>query len=605
MLRAGVKGRAINQVTNSMTRAKISIGEAHQRLTEVGSSFEMEEIAIDGVLRRAWLHGPKTMSELVERSCQFGDAPFLVLDDQRVSFAAFRRATQKLASYLEELGVTEGDRVAIAMRNLPEWPVAFFAATALGAIAVPLNAWWVGSELLFALEDSGAKVLVADGERLNRVAGSLEECPLLKQVIVCRQESRGSEVTLESIIGFPEQWYALPERSLPRTAVGPDDCATIFYTSGTTEKPKGVVASHRAALSNITGAAFGAARAALREGLAPPQPADDQPQAGTLVVAPFFHVTGCFAILCQALHGGNRLVLMRRFEPEPAMQLIEEERLSWVICVPTIAWQLAEHPRVRDYDLSTMVSLGYGGAAAAPELIGRLKSALPEAVPGHGWGMTETCGLATTHSGEDYRQRPTSCGAPVAVVDIRIMDPQGAKELPTGQVGELWVSGPNVAKGYWGRPQETAETFVDGWVRTGDLARIDGEGFLYIVDRVKDLVIRGGENIYCIEVENCLFEHAGVADAAVVGMPHRTLGEVPIAVVQTRGDAATERSLLAHCASKLAPFKVPVAFVVQQDALPRNASGKLRKQEIAQGPGVLSRMQEEQEYTPQVARRIP
>ena len=574
-----------------MTDAPPSIAHVHQQLTAAGSPFEVEDIVVDGIARRAWKHGPKTMGELLDRSCRFDDLPFLVHDERRVTFRGFRRATQALMQVLADCGVGPGDRVAIAMRNLPEWPVCFFAATALGAIAVPLNAWWVGSELAFGIQDSGAKVLLADAERFARLAELLGDCPMLEQVLTCGVPLETSARRLEDLIGSPGDWERLPEAPPSPGTVKPDDPATIFYTSGTTGKPKGVVASHRAALSNITGAAFAAARAALRNGTPPVEPAATPEQAGALVVVPFFHVTGCFAILCPALEAGNRLVLMHRFEAEPAMRLIQDEKLSWVVGVPTIAWQIAEHPRVGDYDLSSLVSLGYGGAAAAPELMVKLASSLPGAVPGHGWGMTETCGLATTHSGADYRRRPTSCGAPVAVVDIRIMDQDAGRVLPAGEVGELWVAGPNIAKGYWNRPGETAATFVDGWVRTGDLARIDEEGFLYIVDRAKDVVIRGGENIHCIEVENCLFEHDGVADAALVALPHRTLGEVPVAVVQVAlGRAIEEAALLAHCAARLAAFKVPVAIVFQHEPLPRNASGKLLKHGIVRSEPVQARM---------------
>jgi long-chain acyl-CoA synthetase len=575
-----------------MTGDPPSIGSIHQQLTAAGSHFEVEQIVVDGIVRFAWKHGPKTMGELLSRSSRFDDLTFLVHEGRRVSFLGFRRAVQALMQVLAEGGVGPGDRVAIAMRNLPEWPVCFFAATALGAIAVPLNAWWVGSELAFGIRDSGTKALLADAERMARVGDLLAGCPMLEHVVVCGTATGGGARSLEDLIGSPENWEQLPEASQPPSIVQPDDPATIFYTSGTTGKPKGVVASHRAALSNITGAAFAAARAATRNGALPAEPAATSAQAGALVVVPFFHVTGCFAILCPALDASNRLVLMHRFESEPAMRLIQDEKLSWVVGVPTIAWQIAEHPRVGDYDLSSLVSLGYGGAAAPPELIVRLASSLPHAVPGHGWGMTETYGLATTHSGADYRRRPTSCGAPVAVVDIRVMDQDASRVLPAGEVGELWVARPNIAKGYWNRPEETAATFVEGWVRTGDLARIDEEGFLYIVDRAKDVVIRGGENIHCIEVENCQFEVDGIADAALVAYPNRTLGEVPVAVVQPAPDRVIEEAtVLAHCAARLAAFKVPVAIIFQQEPLPRNASGKLLKRDIAESEAVKARMQ--------------
>ena len=334
-------------------------------------------------------------------------------------------------------------------------------------------------------------------------------------------------------------------------------------------------------LSNITGAAFAGARANLRDNGALPTVDPDAPRGGTLMTVPFFHVTGAFAVLSPALHAGNKLVLMYRWDAGEALRLIERERLNWVIGVPTMMLHLADHPDAATRDLTSLVSLGYGGAAAAPDLVDRLASAVPRAVPGHGWGMTETCGLTLTHSGNDYRQRPTSCGAPVAVARVEIRGEDGRRILPADEVGELWVSGPNLMCSYWNDPAATAAVLQGGWLRTGDLARTDADGFVHIVDRAKDIVIRGGENVFCIEVENCLYEHADVRDAALVGRPDRMLGEVPVAVVVLRDGAKTSgEQLRTHVAARLAAFKVPVEVVLSSAPLPRNAAGKLLKRDI-------------------------
>jgi long-chain acyl-CoA synthetase len=470
--------------------------------------------------------------------------------------------------------------VALVMRNLPEWPVVFYAASVAGAIVVPLNAWLTGPELQYALMDCGARFLVADPERLERLDPLLSGCRALEHVYVVRDDRPASGVTrLESLIGSPAAWSDLPRIALPDIDLQPEDDATIFYTSGTTGAPKGVLATHRNMHSNIVGAACAAARVHLRRGVAAPEPGSLQP--GALVSIPFFHVTGAFAILSPALHGGMKLVLMRRWNAEEAMRLIERDRVTAIVGVPSIAWQLIEHPARDRYDLSSLVSLGYGGASAAPDLIRQIERALPVATPGHGWGMTETSALVTTHSAEDYANRPDSCGPAVPVSDLKIMSADGLRALPPGEVGELWVSGPQIAKGYWNDPEASARVFADGWVRTGDLARLDDEGFCYIVDRLKDMVIRGGENIYCVEVENALYEHPAVMDAAVVGAPHRTLGQEPAAVVSlVPGGQATEDELRQWVRGRLAAFKAPVKVVFWPEPLPRNANGKILKAQL-------------------------
>jgi long-chain acyl-CoA synthetase len=259
---------------------------------------------------------------------------------------------------------------------------------------------------------------------------------------------------------------------------------------------------------------------------------------------------------------------------------MEKERITHFGGVPTIAWQVLEHPKIDEYDLSSVESVSYGGAPAAPELVNRILARFPKAQPGQGWGMTETSATATSNTAEDYARKPASCGVPAATGEAKIVG-DGNKELPRGEVGELWYKGPIVVRGYWNKPEATAETFIDGWVKTGDLAKMDEEGFIYIVDRAKDMLIRGGENIYCVEVENALYDHSAVMDAAVIGKPHKTLGEEPIAVVHLKpGTTATSEELRHHVAQRLAAFKVPVEVIFWPTTLPRNANGKIVKKDL-------------------------
>ena len=322
--------------------------------------------------------------------------------------------------------------------------------------------------------------------------------------------------------------------------------------------------------------AWSAAQSARRRGEGLPEP---RPRV-ILLAVPFFHATAFSATSMGALAGGSKLVLLHKWDTVQAMRLIEQERVSMTGGVPFIAWQLIEHPEREQFDLSSLEAIAYGGAPSAPELVSAIWQTFG-ALPGNGWGMTETTATVTHHMAEDYLNRPSSCGppAPVAALEIRAED--GVTIFPHGTVGELWASGPMIVAGYWNRPEATAQTFVNGWVRTGDLAKLDEEGFCTIVDRAKDVIIRGGENIYSIEVENALYEHPAVTDAALVGVPHRTLGEEPAAVVYLApGSQASEAELKAFVAARLAGFKVPVRIAFSAETLPRNANGKILKNEL-------------------------
>jgi len=563
----------------------MTIAQAHALMTAPGSPLEIEEVVVEGVKLKSWKNQPPTLRSIVEASRVHGDRVFLVYEDERVTFEAFYRAVSALAREFQAQGVVKGDRVAVIMRNLPEWVVAFYAAASIGAIVTPLNAWWTGPELEYGLTDSGSKVAVVDAERYQRITEHLHNCPALKRVYVSREPDEIAHpmvAKLEDVIGGADDWAQLPDQTLPACEVAPDDDATIFYTSGTTGKPKGALGTHRGINSNIMSAGAAGARHFLRRGEAPPAPDPNAPQRSILLSVPFFHATGCFAVLNPMLFFGGKLVMQFKWDVIRAFELIQREKIQAAGGVPTIAWQLIEHPARADYDLSSLESVSYGGAPAAPELVRRILDAFPKSQPGQGWGMTETCATVTSNGAEDYMNRPDSCGPAAAVAELKIVDPgDGVTELPIGELGELWAKGPMIVKGYWNKPEATAQTFVDGWVRTGDLARLDEEGFCYIVDRAKDMLIRGGENIYCVEVENVLYDHPAVMDAAIVGIPHKTLGEEPGAVVTLKpGAEATEQELRAHVAERLAAFKVPVKVKFWHETLPRNANGKILKNEL-------------------------
>ena len=556
-----------------------TLKEIEVRLCAPGQKFEMETVEVAGVPTRSWKNQPPNLAALARFArTGFSERLFTIYEDERVTFESWFRATAALAAEMRRLGVGKGDRVALCMRNLPEWPAVFFAATSLGAIINPLNAWWTGPELAFGLSDSGSRLLVCDAERWARIAPHRAGLAAMDEVLVARF---GAHVpadvrTLEGVIGAPGDWARLPDLDLPEVEVAPDDPATLFYTSGTTGRPKGALGSHRNILACPMAGGYVAARTAMRRGETPPEPA----RRVVLLVIPLFHVTACCSVLMGSLAGGATLVLMRKWDALRGLELIERERVNAAGGVPFVAWEILDHPERGRFDLSSLESVAYGGAPSAPELARRIKSDLG-AMPGNGWGMTETSATVTNHAGEDYLHRPDSAGPPLPVSDLKVMSPDGDRELAAGEVGELWARGPQIVLGYWNNPEATAKTFVDGWCRTGDLARLDAEGFLYIVDRAKDVVIRGGENIYACEVENALYEHPAVTDAALVGAPHRTLGEEPAAVVHLAvGQETTEPELQAWVRARLAGFKVPVRVLIQPDPLPRNANGKILKAEL-------------------------
>jgi len=556
----------------------LSRDEATARLVGPGLPFEIRELDIRGVRTRVWANAPVSLRVILEQSREHGARDFIVYEDERLSYADHYSAVCRLAWVLHQVyGVVPGERIAIAMRNYPEWSVAFWAAASIGAVVVPLNAWWTGAELDYGLGDSGACLAIVDRERWQRVepyVAGLE----LRGVIVARP---GDAV----LVAPGEAWQhaiarAPADAALPAVDIDPEDDATIFYTSGTTGFPKGALGSHRNICTNVATIAFRAALAALRKDTLPAVLGGEKIYGAGLLSVPFFHATGCHSVLCPTVMAGNKLVLMHRWNPERALELIEREVVNSFGGVPGMVWQVLESPDFANRNTSSVTSIGYGGAPSAPELVRRIAQQFPQAEPGNGYGLTETSSVTTYNSGADYGEKPDSAGPAVPVCTVKIVDEDG-NSLPPGETGEIWIAGPNVVKGYWNKPEATAESFSDGWLRTGDLGRMDAEGFVYILDRAKDMLIRGGENVYCVEVEDALYSHPAVMDAAVIGRPHHVLGEEVVAVVQLApGRAADEAELQAHCRERIAAFKVPVMIELRREPLPRNANGKIVKPQL-------------------------
>lgn len=556
-----------------------SIRETLERLTAPGAPFETREEVVAGRRMRTYVRAVSNMGQVLQASRTYGERDLLVYKGERVSFDGHWRAAMTLADTLSRrFDVAKGDRVAVAMRNFPEWSVCAWATLALGAILVPLNAWEPGPALARLIADAGPRVLIADQERLERILPFQANLPAMTILSV---RAQGGDAELDSFLGAPADYGSLPEPPAQHPDISPDDDATIFYTSGTTGHSKGAVGTHRNLATNLVNIGFRGARAAVRRGEQPPSSVGAR--RVQLLPLPFFHVTGFHSSLVPALAGGATIVLMHRWDPAHALDLIEEEQVNALTLVPSQAIQLVNHSGIAGRRLQSVDTVGYGGAAAPTWLAARVREVFPAAMPGQGYGATETSSLTSANSAEDMLARPGSVGIAVPASDIRVVGEDGAAAQP-GESGEIWVFGPNVVRGYWNAPEASAAAFVDGWYRTGDIGRLEDEGFITLLDRAKDILIRGGENIFCPEIEHAIGQHESVAEVAVMGVPDPVLGEVVGAVVRLQpGAVATGDGLSQEAGRALAAHKRPVVVQFTDTPLPRNAAGKVLKRELKAG----------------------
>lgn len=551
------------------------ITAARQALTAEGAPFEIVPTEIRGVALRSYKHAPPDLRAIWLATQAHAENDYLVYGTERWTYADAHRDVGRIAAWLAERGVGRGDSVAIAMRNFPEWLLAYWACVSTGIRVIGMNAWWVADEMRYALEDADPSVLILDQERLDRFEAIRGDYPQTTVVGVRLDRPTDGVVSWSELVAT--------KGTLPDVAIDPDDDACIFYTSGTTGRPKGAQLTHRGCAHNLMNMAFWDTCLKTSGALGAPAPAKtDAPpiQAASLVTTPLFHVTANNCVAHGATASGGKLVMMYKWDAGEALELIEAEKITGMSGVPTMARELVQHPDFEKTDTSTLKSLGGGGAPLQPDLVEKIDKTSKSARPGTGYGMTETCGVITMTSADAFVERPTSCGPALPTFETRLVDDDG-NDVPEGEPGELWVRGAPVIKGYLNRPDATAETITDGWLHTGDVARIDDEGFIHIVDRKKDMVLRGGENVYCAEVEAAIFDHDDVAECAVFGVPDDRLGEeVGAAVYLKAGGAVSPDDLRAHAGAKIAAHKIPRYIWIVPDQLPRNASGKFLKREL-------------------------
>ena len=548
--------------------------EANAAVTGPGQIFELIDAEVRGVKMKVFKNAPAHLGQLFAGARGHGDKPFLVYENETYTFAQASDRIDALASLLvNTYGVKKGDRVAVAMRNFPEWVMSFAAIISVGAINVSMNSWWTEDEMDFALEDSGATVLICDQQRFDIGAASCVKKNI--KVLVVRAEK-----PLPAGVDKWEEVLPLGDKH-PGADIQPDDDATILYTSGTTGRPKGAVSTHRAIISSIM--AFSARNNVfLMSGTKLKEVDGPEVPTSFILIVPLFHVTGCVPVMLSCFVAGLKLAIMYKWDPEKALEMIEREKITNFVGVPTQSWDLVNSPSFAKYDTSSLRAVGGGGAPSPASLVGKVQDKVKNGNPQLGYGMTETNAFGPAITGSDYLSHPTSTGRATWPMLVEVRD-ENLKPVPTGQSGEIWFFGPMLIRGYWNRPDATAETIVDGWLRSGDLGRLDADGYVYVEDRAKDMILRAGENVYGAEVESAIYEHPAVHEAAVFGVPHERLGEeVGVAILPNDGMTLTPEELWAFLDDKIAKFKIPTQVVLMTEPLPRNAAGKFLKRELQQ-----------------------
>ncbi len=539
------------------------------QLTGPGAPWEIR-LGEDGV--RYYTKAPANLVEALIVARQHGDREFLVYEGERRSFNQLLAEADALAAALQERGIAAGDRIGLAMRNYPEWMAVFIAAVTVGAVIVPVNSWGRPADICHALGDAQVRLTFCDQPRYDGIASWLEAEGI--EALIARPDREEDPKGLAAFVA------AFQGKSPAPVDLDGDDLAMIMYTSGTSGAPKGAASTHSAICQALFNFEFAATAAAMCNGEIIGAMLERGFPPTSLLAVPLFHVSGCHAQFLTSLRGGRRIVMMYKWDVDRALRYIEEERITSIAAAPSMVLDLLESPAFDKADTSSLFSIGIGGAATPARLSGLIHAKMPQNFSGTGWGMTETNAQGTSLTGAAFGAKPRSAGPPHPVVEITICDEEGA-ELPAGETGEIWVRSPCNIREYWHRPEANTTEFRDGWLRTGDIGFLDEDGFLYLADRAKDMIIRGGENIYPAEIENHLLALPQVREVAVIGLPHERLGEeVGVILHLHEGQTLEEQARLEYARSHLAAYKVPSRVFFTEQAFPRTATNKVLKAEL-------------------------
>ena len=547
---------------------------AIEEITASGQIYETQVVDVNGVEFVGFKNAPLNLRVLYESALRF-DRDFYIYEDDRFSFKDAWIEAARVANTLQNLGFQPGDRIGISLRNYPEWIFAFMGITSAGFVAVAMNAWWTEEEMVYGIEDSGLKLLFVDEERAERIRDQASSLDI--QIVTVRCE--------QSPFLTWEDFLSSASKEMPEVEIDPAANATLMYTSGSTAHPKGVLSTHQSITNALLGWEAGGAigmQMMRNQGVQfPPAASTPAHPPSTILSVPLFHVTGLVVQLLTSFRGGRKLIGMYKWDVDEALKIIERERVTSFNGVPTMSYELVKSDKLKDYDLSSLQSAGGGGAPMAPEQAREINNKLHQGASGTGWGMTETQGLATSIGGEAYTQRPRSCGRAIPpLVKVKAVDDAG-NDLPPNESGELCIWGIQNFSGYWNNESATKETLVNGWVHTGDIGHLDEEGYVFITDRKKDIVIRGGENIGCQEVEAALYEHPDINEACVFGIPDARLGEILACVISmTETSDLTENTVKEFAKIHLSYHKVPEKIWLTTERLPRTASEKIYKRQI-------------------------
>ncbi|KAJ3742665.1 hypothetical protein DFH05DRAFT_1501677 [Lentinula detonsa] len=559
-----------------------SVEECNRIIVAPGSLHELETRVIRGSVQRVYKNLWPSLRVFWLAVCKLHeDKIYIVYEEERFTYKQMLEKSMKAAAVLaNSYNVRKGDRVAICSRNCIEYLVAFWACHLIGAVTVMVNAWLPTNLLEFCITYTDSKVLFLDAERANileqTIAKVVEHNAITAVLVFCVHEGKEAWQGMSS-------WSEILDRNdgiatnniLQETcAILPEDNATIYFTSGTTGRPKGVLSTQRQYLTNVFNALVAPMRNTLRKGEDLDQSVPDEPQKGFLISVPFFHVTGTTSQALTATFRGMKIVLIRKWNVQEAIRLIKSENVSIAGGVPSMVIELVDMGGI------SLDSLNFGGAPSSVLLEQKVKKTLPNTILSQGYGMTETNSIAVSFCGADCKLRPSSTGLATPVNDLLIMDPQTLKEVPVGNMGEVWIRGVNVMQGYWKDPEATVQAITtDGWLRSGDLGCIDEEGFLFIKDRLKDVIIRGGENIDSVSVENAIYAHPAVHEVGAISVPDDTLGELVAAVASLKPNCGkvTEDEVISVARNLLPRFAVPVMVILQTEPLEHTPSGKIIK----------------------------